>query len=147
MAASPFPARKSQGSGGMTTAGPGSSGPLDGPPPSPVMGMGGMPQMQAGGGVPPFPPIDQMAQPLTAGTPGRAVAPETAVGMMQAAETIYSMLDSMASIAPDMANDFALQKDLLQRTMGKLLLKSGQNGPPTAIGNNFPGGGFLDGSR
>jgi len=37
MATSPFPARKSQGAGGMTSTGPGAAGPLDGPPPSPAM--------------------------------------------------------------------------------------------------------------
>lgn len=102
--------------------------------------------MAPGAGMaPPMPSFEQMAQPLTAGTPGRAVAPEIAVGMMESATTIYGMLDSFASIAPDLANDFALQKDLLQRTMAKLMVNGGQPGSPGATGVNFPGGGFLSG--
>ena len=68
------------------------------------------------------------------------------MGIMQGAETIYGMLDSMASIAPDMANDFALQKDLLQRTMAKLVVKGGQMGAAPSPGMNFPGGGYASGS-
>lgn len=65
------------------------------------------------------------------------------MGMMTSAETIYGMLDSMASIAPDLANDFVLQKDLLQRTMAKLLVKGGTAGMSTSTGGtSFPGGGF-----
>lgn len=152
MASSGFPQRKSQGSGGMTSAGPGSAGPLDGPPPSPVMaqaspapGMGA----QMGGALDPnaLPSFAQMAQPMTAGSPGRALSPEMAMGIMQTAEMIYGILDSMSSIVPDLANDFVLQKDLLQRTMGKLLLKSGQSGTPTSVGPNFPGGGFTTGAQ
>lgn len=95
------------------------------------------------GGMNQLPSFEQMAQPLTAGTPGRAVSPEIATGMMQAATTIYGMLDSMASIAPDLAVDLALQKDLLQRTMAKLFESSGVNGAPGSPGVQFPGGGFT----
>lgn len=152
MAASGFPARKSQGSGGMTSTGPGASGPLDTPPPSPVMAQAGPPPgmgAQMGGALDPnaMPSFAQMSQPMTAGSPGRALAPEMAMGIMQTAEMVYGILDSMASIVPDLANDFVLQKDLLQRTMGKLLLKSGQTGLPTSTGPNFPGGGFTTGAQ
>lgn len=135
----------------MTSAGPGSAGPLDGPPPSPAMGMmpgggapgaGGMGLSMGAGGAQPMPDFAQMSQPLTAGTPGRAVSPEVAVGIMQTAETMYGILDSIASMVPDLANDMALQKDLLQRSMGKLLVGSGQSGNPGSPGLNFPGGGF-----
>lgn len=141
MAASPFPDRKSKGAGG--TSG-GQASQLDGPPPSPA----GPPPggMTPGMGPAPMPSFEQMAQPLTAGTPGRAVSPEIQVGMMQSATTIYGILDSFASIAPDLAADFALQKDLLQRTMAKLMVNGGSPGMPSSTGLNFPGGGFLSGT-
>jgi hypothetical protein len=118
---------------------------LDGPPPSPASPVPD--QTLTPGAAPQMPSFDQMAQPLTAGTPGRATTPEVAMGIMQSAETISGMFDSMASIVPDLANDFALLKDLLQRTMGKLLVNGGQPASPNAIGQNFPGGGFLSGAR
>lgn len=147
MAASSFPQRKSQGAGGMTAPGAGQEQ-LDGPPPSPVMAQtpGQMTPGQPMGGMQQMPSFSQMAQPLTAGTPGRAVSPEIATGMMQAAQTIYGMLDSFASMVPDLANDMALQKDLLQRSMAKLFETSGQNGVPGSTGVNFPGGGFPQGA-
>lgn len=144
MAGSGFPQRKAQGAGGMTSPGAGQEV-LDGPPPSPVMAntsgelpLGGQPQ--------PMPSFGEMAKPLTAGTPGRATSPEIAVGIMQSAETVYGIFDSIASIAPDLGNDMALLKDLLQRAMAKLLVGSGQPGNPAATGVNFPGGGFSAGS-
>lgn len=143
MASSGFPQRKSSGAGGMTAAGPGQEI-LDGPPPSPAM-QGASPMVP--GQAPQMPSFGQMAAPLTAGTPGRATSPEIAMGIMQSAETIYSMLDSMASIAPDLANDFALQKDLLQRTLAKLLVTSGASAAANATGLNFPGGGFTTGAQ
>lgn len=143
MAGSGFPQRKASGSGGMTS---GSSEQLDGPPPSPVMANANS-QMAPGGAAQPMPSFAQMSQPLTAGTPGRATSPEIAAGMMQTAETVYGILDSFASIAPDLATDFALQKDLLQRSMAKLLLNNGANAQPGATGVNFPGGGYAMGSQ
>lgn len=140
MASSGFPQRKSQGSGGMTS--PGGSQ-LDGPPPSPAMSQAdptltpGQPQQ--------FPSFQEMAQPMTAGTPGRATTPEVAMGVMQSAEAISGMFDSMASIVPDLANDFTLLKSMLQQTMGKLLVNGGQPASPNAPGLNFPGGGYLSG--
>lgn len=145
MAGSDFPRRKASGAGGMTSPANGQEQ-LDGPPPSPAMPPGGG-QMQPGAPQPPMPSFAQMAQPLTAGTPGRATSPEVAMGIMQTAETIYGILDSMASIAPDLANDFALQKDLLQKTMAKLLVNGGTPGRAGAPGMNFPGGGFAGGSQ
>lgn len=144
MAGSDFPKRKSQGAGGMTAPGAGQEQ-LDGPPPSPVMDGAGGP-MQPGAPQQPMPSFGQMAQPLTAGTPGRATSPEIAMGIMQTAETVYGILDSMASIAPDLATDFALQKDLLQRTMAKLLVNGGVPGRAGSPGLNFPGGGFNSGA-
>lgn len=144
MAGSGFPQRKASGAGGMTSPGAGQDA-LDGPPPSPAMAQAQPPSPGQPMG-PSVPSFAQMSQPLTAGTPGRAVSPEIAMGIMQASETIYGMLDSMASVIPDLANDFALQKDLLQRTMGKLLTNGGQAASPNAPGLNFPGGGFAAGN-
>lgn len=141
---SPFPNRKSMGAGGMTSTGPGSSGPMDGPPPSPAMAQVDPTQMANAGA--PMPSFAEMSQPLTAGTPGRAVSPEIAMGIMQTAATIYGLLDSMSSIAPDLANEFALQKDLLQRTMAKMVTNNGTMSSPSSQGLNFPGGGFQGGS-
>lgn len=141
MASSGFPQRKTSGGGG-TTATSGSQ--LDGPPPSPAMAQAS-PTLTPGAAAP-LPTFAEMAQPLTAGTPGRATTPEVIVGVMQSAETIFGMLDSMASIIPDLAAEFALQKDLLQRTMGKLLVKGGQPAGATSPGMNFPGGGFTTGA-
>ena len=142
MAASPFPQRKSQGAGGMTSGGMTSI--LDGPPPSPAQPD---PTIAPGGMQMPPPSFAEMAQPLTAGTPGRAIPQEVAMGILESAQSIFSMLDSMASIVPDLANEFAMQKDLLQRTMAKLVTNAGTVAPASALGQNFPGGGFQMGAR
>lgn len=142
MASAGFPQRKASGAGSMAG---GSGSQLDGPPPSPAMGMGDS-TLQPGA-QPQMPSFGEMAEPLTAGTPGRAVSPEIAVGVIQSAQTIYGILDSFASIIPDLANDFALQKDLLQRTMAKLMVNAGTVAPPGSTGTNFPGGGFPTGAR
>lgn len=147
MASGGFPQRKSQGAGGMTEAGgPGGSSTsvLDGPPPSPAMGQA---QPLTPGQPAPMPSFAEMAAPMTAGTPGRALTPELQMGLLESAATIYGMLDSMASIAPDLANDFAVQKDLLQRTLAKLVVNGGPAPAAGATGLNFPGGGFSSGSR
>lgn len=137
-----FPVRKASGAGGMTSP---QSSQLDGPPPSPAMPQGG-PQLSPGQ-QPQMPDLSQLAQPLTAGTPGRAVAPEIAMGILQSAQTIASMFDSMASIVPDLAPDFALQKDLLQRTLAKLVTNAGTVAGAGSTGLNFPGGGFSAGAQ
>lgn len=67
------------------------------------------------------------------------------MGLLTMGETIAGSFDSMASIAPECATDFAMLKDLLSRTMGKILLKSGQTASIAAAGNQFPGGGFSSG--
>lgn len=142
MARPGFPARKSTGAGGMTAGGMTSV--LDGPPPSPAMPVGG--GALTPGQAPPVPSFAQMAEPMAMGTPSRALSPEIVAGMLQSAASIYGMLDSMAQIAPDLANDFALQKDLLQRTLGKLVVSGGTAAPAGAAGVNFPGGGYSSGA-
>lgn len=144
MAAGGFPQRKAAGAGGMTG---GDESLLDGPPPTPVAPQGMTLPPGGGAASTPFPSsFAELAGPMTAGSPGRALSPEIAMGMMQSGETIASMLDSFASIAPDVAMDFAMIKQLLQQALGKVLLKSGQTASPTAAGNGFPGGGFLSGA-
>lgn len=143
MASGGFPQRKSSGSGAMGDPG-GSGSVLDGAPPSPAMPPDG--GQMTPGVAPQMPSMAQMAQPLTIGTPDRATSPEVAQGMLSTAATVYSIFDSMASLAPDLANDFVLMKDQLQRTMAKLLLKGGSSAPSTSTGVNFPGGGFSSGA-
>src|SRR3990172_5725948 len=136
--ASPFPQRKSQGAGGMTAPGVG-GGVLDGPPPSRVM-QGAGPVVP--GAAPAAPSFSDMAAPMAPGTLDRALTPELVSGMLMSSAAISKMLDSMATIAPDLANDFALIKDLLQRTLGKLVVNGGTAAAPGSNGPNFPGGGF-----
>lgn len=139
MASPSFPQRKAAGAQSIA----GSSGSvLDGPPPSPVQPPAIVPGQQ-----PALPSFAEMSTPFTAGSPGRATSPEVLMGVMSGAETIYGMLDSMASIIPDLANDFALQKDLLQRTLAKLLVKGGSPASPTSSGLNYPAGGFDLGAQ
>ena len=145
MAAPSFPTRRPQGQGGTANyAQPGgSASQIDAPPPSPVMAQA--PQgadPQAG-----FPSFSEMARPQTAGTPGQATSPEILVGIMSSMQTISGMYDSMASILPDLAGDFALLKDLGERTMAKLLVKGGQPASPNNAGLSFPGGGFDRGAQ
>lgn len=151
MASSGFPQRKSSGAGGMTAE---DSSPLDSAPPSPMApnGMqlpGGQisPQSLGGpGGLPSTPGMmSEVAQPLTAGSPGQVLTPDIAMGLMSTAQTMYSSFDAMASIVPDLANDFAMMKVLLQDTMAKVVLKSGATASVASAGNGFPGGGFASG--
>ena len=141
MASGGFPARKSQGAGGMTSSG-GMSSVLDAPPPNPT----GASQPLTPGVQPQMPSFGEMAQPLTAGTPGRATTPEVLMGAMSSLETISGIYDSLASVIPDLASDFALLKDLQQRVAAKLLTKGGQPASPTSPGMNFPGGGYERGA-
>jgi hypothetical protein len=140
MASLGFPVRKSQGAGGMT--GGGLTSQLDAPPPNPT----GANQPLTPGATPQMPSFGEMSQPLTAGTPGRATTPEVLMGVMSSLETIAGMYDSMASVVPDLASDFAMLKDLQQRVAAKLLTKGGQPASPTSPGLNFPGGGWERGA-
>lgn len=143
MAAGGIPQRSSFGSGAMT-AGGGMSSVLDGPPPNPV-DQGTQPLQP--GQTPPQPSFAEMAAPLTAGSPGRATTPEVLMGVMNSLESMANMYDSMASVIPDLAPDFAMLKDLQQRLAAKLLVKGGQPASPVSTGLNFPAGGFEMGSR
>ena len=141
MASPGFPVRKSQGAGGMTSPG-GMASQLDAPPPNPT----GADQTLTPGQPMGMPQFSEMAAPLTAGTPGRATSPEVLMGAMSSLETIAGMYDSLASLVPDLASDFAMLKSLQQQVAAKLLTKGGQPASPMSTGLNFPGGGFERGA-
>ena len=106
------------------------SSPLGQPPPSPT-GMGGAadpfsPQGLTG---PPQVPSDQMP-------------PEVLTGLMQAAQTISSTLDSFAQVTPDKGAQLALIKDLLQRYLADIMAAGAGPVSATAPGPAFPGGGI-----
>ncbi len=114
---------------------------LDGPPPSPATEMGMSP-----GPSPSTPPQggtfgSLMGNPVSS----QQLPPEMLTGMMQAGETISSTIDSFAQAAPDLAPDFLLVKDALQRALAKLLAAGAGPTAPTAPGPNFPGGGIDSG--
>lgn len=112
---------------------------LDQPPPNPSAPMNG--GMMQPGQATPFPSFAEMAQPVTAGTPGKQLTPEILMGVMQGLTAVEGIWDSAASILPDLAADFAMLKDLQQRVAAKIVMKGGA-APATATGLNFPGGGF-----
>lgn len=109
--------------------------PLDGPPPSPTA--------MSGGGDTPF-----SMRGLTGGMPGQAPMPTSAIppevlrGVMEAAETVGSTLDSFSQFFPGQASRFGLIKDLLQQCMAELVAGGAGAISPTASGPAFPGGGM-----
>lgn len=141
MAGGGFPQRKSTSTSNTAMPG-GSASQLDAPPPSPVMS-GVNPQAPTQG---PMPSFSEMSRPMTAGSPASVTPPEVFVGLMQSMTTIAGMYDSMASMVPELAGDFAMLKDLGQQVMAKLLVKGGQPAAPNSPGLNFPGGGFERGA-
>lgn len=105
---------------------------LDGPPPSPTA-MGGQPNAGPTGafsmkGLTPQPPSNQMP-------------PEILTGLVQAAQTIGSLLDSFAQVTPDQAAKLALIKDLVQQYLADVTTAGAGPTSPTASGPAFPGGG------
>ena len=68
------------------------------------------------------------------------IPPEILTGMIQAGEKVSSIFDSFAQVTPDLAADWDILKDLLQRTLGKVLAAGGGPSSPTAAGSPFPGG-------
>lgn len=114
------------------------SGPLDAPPPPPGA-MGGAPTPGPGE----MPTLSSFGGPAPIGSAN--LPPEILTGMMQAAEKIGQMLDSFAQVTPDLAPDWALLKDLLQRTLGKVLVAGGSPTSASAPGTGFPGGPMTTG--
>lgn len=114
------------------------SGPLDTPPPSPDIPGGG-----AGGPSTGAPGMAGLAQPAPIAS--GQLPPEILTGMLQAAEKIDGMFDSFAQITPDLAADWDLCKEVLKRTLGKVLTAGGGPTSPNAVGAQFPGGGTNQG--
>lgn len=112
----------------------GGGGQLDSPPPSPTAMGGGDPEAGS------VPTLSQFAGPQPIGSAN--LPPEILTGILQSAEKIGEMLDSYAQVTPDLAPDWALLKDMLQRTLGKVLVAGGNPTSATAPGSPFPGGGF-----
>jgi hypothetical protein len=79
--------------------------------------------------------------------PSGMLPPEMLTGMMNTAEKISGDLDALGQTAPDLAADFLLIKDLLQRAMAKLLMAGGGPAGPTDPGQQFAGGGMSMGGR
>ena len=89
-----------------------------------------------------IPTLSQFAGPAPMGSAD--LPPEILTGILQASEKINQMYDSFAQVTPDLASDWALCKDVLQRTLGKVLVAGGTPTSPTAAGSPFPGGGFTN---
>lgn len=113
---------------------------LDTPPPSPDTPGGGAGGPGATGGMP---TLAGLSQPASIGS--QQMPPEVLTGMMQAAQKISSMFDSFAQVTPDLASDWAMIKDMLNRTLGKLLVAGGGPTSPQATGSPFPAGGMSTG--
>ena len=96
------------------------TGMLDGPPPNPMIaGPQQLPGAMAG---------------------SRSLPPEVLQGALQSVTTILQMLDSMASMFPDLAGDLAFAKTGLTRFQSNVTLAGG--GPTTAAqaGTPMPNG-------
>lgn len=115
------------------------TGPLDSPPPSPDVPGGG-----AGGANGSLPTLSGLAQPAPIGA--KNLPPEILTGIMQAAQKIQEMFDAFAQSTPDLAMDWDLCKEVLNRTLGKVLVAGGGPTAPQAPGSQFPGGGISAGS-
>lgn len=111
------------------------TGPLDTPPPSPSTPGGGV------GGQ--MPTLSGLAAPAPIGSAN--IPPEILTGMLQAAEKIDGIFDSFAQVTPDLATDWDLCKEILKRTLGKVMAAGGGATSPNAPGSQFPGGGLNQG--
>ena len=112
------------------------SGPMDTPPPSPAVPGGGV------GGQ--MPTLSGLAAPAPIGSAN--IPPEILTGMMAAAQKISDMFDSFAQVTPDLATDWDLCKEILQRTLGKVMVAGGGPTSQNAPGSQFPGGGMNAGT-
>lgn len=103
---------------------------LDGPPPSPATETGMSPGTS--------PALGSLVPPI----PASGLPPQMLQGMMQAGESVISIIDSFAQAAPDVSPEAALAKDAFMTLLAKL---AQAGAPPTssqAPGPGFPGGGF-----
>lgn len=109
---------------------------LNGPPPSPAVETG----MSPGASPSPDRPADiaGLMPPLPSGQ----FPPDVLTGVLQSGEKMSEHIDAIAQMFPDLAPDFALVKEFLQRALAKVLVAGGGPTSPTAPGPNFPGGGI-----
>jgi hypothetical protein len=91
-----------------------------------------------GGAADPFSPQGLTGPPQV---PSDQMPPEVLTGLMQAAQTISSTLDSFAQVTPDKGAQLALIKDLLQRYLADVMAAGAGPVSSTAPGPAFPGGG------
>lgn len=113
------------GLGSQLPGGAGASA-LDQPPPSPQM-----PMMPAS--------FDGLAPGIT---PSAPMPPEILTGLMAAAEKIDGQFDSFAQVLPQLAQKFAMLKDLLAQVMAEVMMAGANPTSPANAGMNFPGGGL-----
>jgi hypothetical protein len=91
-----------------------------------------------------MPTLSGLAQPAPIGSAN--IPPEILTGMIQAAQKISDMFDSFAQVTPDLAADWGLCKEILQRTLGKVMVAGGGPASQNAPGGQFPGGGLNAGN-
>ena len=101
------------------------TGLLDGPPPNPML---------AG--------PQQIPGSMGAGPTGtsRQLPPEVLQGLMQAGNTVSDIVDSMASMVPDLAPELALAKQGIQQFLAKVLLAGGGPSSQAQAGTPMPNG-------
>jgi hypothetical protein len=118
----------------MPGTGPGASQ-LDGPPPNPALGPGMNPGTPLGQAV-------TGQKPSAGPVPSSQLPIPVLTGMQQAADSMNTMLDAFAQIAPDLAPDALLVKQALAAFMSKVQAAGAGPTAPTATGTPFPGGGM-----
>lgn len=120
------------GTGTMAFDSPGGdTATLNAPPPNPAQPLAPSAGMQG-----------QVAGLAGMSIPSGMIPPEILGGVLQGLQQMDLNIDAYAQVAPDLAADFMVIKDLLQRISGKLLIAGGQTASPTAAGTSFPGGGI-----
>jgi hypothetical protein len=90
-----------------------------------------------------MPTLSGLAQPAPMGSAN--IPPEILTGMLAAAQKIDGIFDAFAQVTPDLAADWDLCKQTLQRALGKVMASGGGATSPTAPGSQFPGGGLAAG--
>src|SRR5436190_8515362 len=118
-------------------------------PPAPTTGFPGMPQSgsamdtappspQSVGAGPTGTPTPMSLSQMAPRAPSAQMPPEILSGILQSSETVAQLLDSWAQALPDLATDFALVKDVLQRAQAKVVAAGANPTSPTSTGSAFP---------
>ena len=107
---------------------------LDMPPPSPAM-------MGVGTGASPTPP-----PPGAAGfgglAPAEGMTPSTTQQAIQMGDTVDKAITALTQILPAGAAEFRQAQQFMQLGFAKALQAGAAATSPTAVGSQFPGGGF-----